>query len=220
MSNKAIKKIEKKLEKKEKSFKNDKKFDNETKLFVEAEPKKEKKDKKVVSKPKSKVCVKKDTSKEKEYNKFDEALANAISECHNLKTLIKNIKNDLKILQTAHKLELKANVKKAVKNKKTNHKASGFASCKVVTGKLAEFIGVEPGTELSGPKITSKVWDEFKNRNLVYEQDKRILRVDKTISELFNVPMSVNDSTEHNDPAGLNFGNIQKFIKNLLKNAT
>jgi len=122
----------------------------------------------------------------------------------------------LKKLQATHKSELKKARTARKSEKSKNHKPTGFARLKPVTGKLAEFIGVESGTELSGPEITAKIWAELKNRNLTFEDDKRVLRVDKTVAKLFNVPMSVNDSTKHDDPNGLNFGNLQKYIKNAM----
>ena len=114
---------------------------------------------------------------------------------------------------------------KTEKSKRSeNHKPTGFARLRPVSGKLAGFIGVDSGAELSGPEVTKKVWAELKNRNLTYQGDEkkgvkgdqRVLRVDDEVSKLFNIPMSVNKSVDHKDANGFNFGNLQKYIKNAM----
>jgi hypothetical protein len=159
-------------------------------------------------------------------DKFEEQLTSTQEECSKLKELIKTVSTSLKKLQTAHKSEVKK--MKTKKSKRSeNHKPTGFARLRPVSDKLADFIGVEKGTELSGPAITKKVWAELKNRNLTYQGDEkkgvkgdqRVLRVDDEVSKLFNVPMSVNKSADHKDPNGFNFGNLQKYIKNAMTDA-
>jgi len=99
---------------------------------------------------------------------------------------------------------------------------TGFIKQMVVPERLAKFIGVPAGSSLSGPEITSKVWEQMRSRNLVYSEDKRVLRTNKEVSAVFGVPESVNKSTHFKDPNGFNFCTIQKFIANVLNsdNAT
>jgi hypothetical protein len=158
-----------------------------------------------------------------EQNKFENQLSTTQEECSKLKELVKSVSESLKKLQSSHKSEVKKMSTK--KSKKTETRTpTGFARLRPVTGKLATFIGVESGTELSGPEITKRVWGELKNRGLTYKGDEkkgvkgdqRVLRVDKEVSQLFNVPMSVNNSTSHKDANGFNFGNLQKYIKNAM----
>ena len=96
------------------------------------------------------------------------------------------------------------------------HAPTGFAKPQPVPDKLAKFIGVKSGTELTGPTITSKVWTQLKERGLTYEKDRRVFRTDKEVSELFNVPSSVNKSQDHRDKKGFNFCNLQTYIANAL----
>jgi hypothetical protein len=104
------------------------------------------------------------------------------------------------------------------------HKSTGFTKLKPVYGKFAKFIGVKNGTELSGPETTKKVWEQFKLRGLTFQgdgnhhKDERILRVDDEVSKLLNVPMTVNNSTNHRDANGLNFSNLQRYINNAMNN--
>jgi chromatin remodeling complex protein RSC6 len=112
------------------------------------------------------------------------------------------------------------------KQKKYIHKPTGFAKPQKVPSKLAKpqkvpsklakFIGVEAGDELTGPDITLKVWDQLKKRDLTYDKDRRVFRTNKEVSELFNIPMSVNESINYRDEKGFNFCNLQKYIKNAL----
>jgi hypothetical protein len=55
------------------------------------------------------------------------------------------------------------------------------------------------------------VYRLLKERNLVYIKDKRVFRVDKEISQIFNIPMSVNQYNEVHEN-GFNFRNIQSYI--------
>lgn len=135
-----------------------------------------------------------------------------------------------KIIKDLQKQQEKNDLKKNIKDlqkqnyqqKQQNHKNTGFAKLRPVPCKLATFIGVVPGTELSGPVITKKVWSELKSRNLTFQgdenrglkSDQRVLRVDDEVSKIFNIPMSVNNSVDSKDPNGFNFGNLQKYIRN------
>lgn len=157
-------------------------------------------------------------------DKFDEHLKNVELSYSEAKKLLHSLHTNIKKLQAVHKSELKrAKVKKSKRSEK--HKPTGFARLRPVTGKMAEFINVESGTELSGPEITAKVWSVLKSRGLTYKGDEakgvkgdqRVLRADKEVSELFFVPMSVNKSTKPDDEDGFNFGNLQFYIKQAME---
>jgi hypothetical protein len=199
----------------------------------ETEQKVEKKTSKKETKPEKETKPKPEPEPEQEAkpeqpcDKFEEQLSSTQEECGKLKELLKSVSESLKKLQSAHKSEVKK--MKTRKNKRSeNHKPTGFARLRPVTGQLAGFIGVESGTELSGPEVTKKVWAVLKSRNLTYQGDEkkgvkgdqRVLRVDEEVSKLFNVPMSVNKSVDCKDPNGFNFGNLQKYIKNAMTGAT
>jgi hypothetical protein len=199
---------------------------SETQQKVEKNTSKKEK-KEVKEEVKEEVKPEQEAKPEQPCDKFDEQLSSTQEECGKLKELLKSIGDRLKKLQATHKSEVKK--MKSRKNKRSeNHKPTGFARLRPVTGKLAHFIGVESGTELSGPEVTKKVWAVLKSRNLTYQGDEkkgvkgdqRVLRVDEEVSKLFNVPMSVNKSVDHKDAEGFNFGNLQKYIKNAMTDSS
>ena len=143
--------------------------------------------------------------------------AEAYTECQEtlktLKDMIYVAAKQLKALETAYNYD----IKKTKKNKQKRlvpHKPTGFAKPQKIPKELAKFIGVPSGTELTGPKLTSKIWDQLKARKLTYDKDNRVFRTDDEVSALFKVPKSVNKSTYHRDDNGFNFCNLQRFIKN------
>lgn len=145
-------------------------------------------------------------------DKFEEYLSQIETTYQEARKQLHLLYRSVQRLKTIHRSDLKrAKVKKTKRTEK--HKPTGFARTRPIPEKMASFIGVEPGTELTGPEITRKVWGVLKDRNLTFENDKRVLRVDNEVSNLFFVPMSVNDSTQSNDENGFNFGNLQFYIK-------
>lgn len=132
-----------------------------------------------------------------------------------MKAQLKNFREDIKKLSDLHRAELKTASKKTKKNKKP-HVPTGFECKRSYFGKLAEFIGVQDGTCLNGPELTSRVWDAFRKRDKLLSTDNRIILVDKESSELFNVPMSVNKITNSKDENGFNFCTLQKYLKPLI----
>lgn len=199
-SGKAVKNVEKTQSKKQTK--------TETKKVEEHEEHVEQKEQKQVSSDK---CV--------------EQLQTSVENLNKLKEMCKAVYADLKKAQNLHTSELKKAKSARKSERKKNHNPTGFARLRPVTGKLADFIGVESGAELSGPAVTKRVWQELKNRNLTWKGDEkegvkgdqRVLRVDDDVAKLFNVPKSVNNSTNHKDPNGLNFGNLQRYIKNAME---
>jgi hypothetical protein len=99
--------------------------------------------------------------------------------------------------------------------KKINKK-SGFAKNKYIPKNLAEYLGIPESSLLTGPEIMKKVWSKLKEKDLLYDKDKRVLRVDADTSKLFNVDMAVNQSVDPKDPNGFNFSNLKKYIKNAI----
>lgn len=161
-----------------------------------------------------------------EINKFNNLFKNKLKKEKSIYE--KTIKKKDKIINDIeYKLDNNTNIILKIGNKKykiinktnraKNHKPTGFTHPRPVKKKLADFIGIKAETELSGPQITSKVWDKLKERNLVYEKDKRVLRVDDEVSKLFNIPISVNKSTSHKDRNGFNFDNLQCYIKRAMQ---
>ncbi|ATZ80414.1 hypothetical protein BMW23_0359 [Bodo saltans virus] len=141
---------------------------------------------------------------------FDSETQSLREQVHQLKHLISSVLCNVKKLEQAHKTEMKSdNTKKT----KKIHKPTGFEQPKFVVDKLAEFLGIPNKTPMMGPTLTKMLWDKFFALNLVYEKDKRILRVNNEISKLLNVTMDVNNSISVKDEKGLNFKTLQKVIK-------
>jgi hypothetical protein len=82
--------------------------------------------------------------------------------------------------------------------------------------KLSTFLKIDDNTELPKKEIFQIVWNEFEKRGLIYEKNKRVLRVDNETSELFNIPMSVNNSTDHRDKHCFNYSSLQRCIMSML----
>ena len=148
------------------------------------------------------------------FDKQHDALLTSLTE---LKNKVREFSFSMKKLEIAYKHDVKKASKQKKKRKLTS-KATGFIKKSQVPERLAKFLHIEEGTELSGPEITKMVWAELKARNLQYDGDKRIFRTDKEVSKVFNVPDSVNQSTNHKDKGGFNFCNIQKYISYALGN--
>lgn len=149
-------------------------------------------------------------------SKFDTLFRAVQAELKDIKDRQSGLTLTLRKLESAHRAEIKS-VRKHKQKRNGTHKPTGFAKPQVVPEKLAKFIGVRGGAELTGPEITSAVWKQLKSRNLTYENDKRVFRTNKEVSALFNVPASVNNSVDHRDENGFNFCNLQTYIAHALK---
>jgi chromatin remodeling complex protein RSC6 len=149
-------------------------------------------------------------------SKFDTLFKLVQSELKDIKDRQSGLTLTLRKMESAHRAEIKS-VRKHKQKRNGLHKPTGFAKPQVVPEKLAKFIGVKGGSELTGPEITSAVWKQLKSRNLTYENDKRVFRTNKEVSALFNVPVTVNTSVDHRDENGFNFCNLQTYIAHALK---
>jgi chromatin remodeling complex protein RSC6 len=149
-------------------------------------------------------------------SKFDTLFRAVQAELKEIKDRQSGLTLTLRKLESAHRAEIKS-VRKHKQKRNGQHKPTGFAKPQVVPEKLAKFIGVKGGSELTGPEITSAVWKQLKSRNLTYEKDKRVFRTNKEVSALFNVPATANNSVDHRDENGFNFCNLQTYIAHALK---
>lgn len=145
--------------------------------------------------------------------KFENELNTIREEMKNVKEKLHTLSSSLKSLESAYNHDMRRvakTTKRRVKVKKT-----GFAKQKLVPDKLADFIKVARGTEMSGPEITKNVWKQLQERNLCTADDKRVFRTNKEVTELFGVPTSVNKCKDYKDRVnGFNFYNLQRYIKN------
>ena len=151
---------------------------------------------------------------------INEMIHNFDSMCDNI---LQKITEDYKSQkEEIRKLKLKYHhdVKKAkkVKNQVKIKKATGFTKIEPVPDGLARIINVKKGTILSRTQVTKKIYGYIKENNLYYEKNKRVLRADKLLKEVFNLSDNVNKSTFEKDKNGFNFYNIQKYISKCYNN--
>lgn len=135
--------------------------------------------------------------------------------------LCDNLINDINENAKKHKEQIrnlknlfKKEIKNSIKYKKKNikKKNTGFTTNEVVPKVLCDLINVEYGTKMPRTILTKKIYQILKDRNLYYEQDKRILRADDEIKKIFDLSDQVNNSTSCDDEHSFNFYNIQTYI--------
>jgi len=133
------------------------------------------------------------------------------SELRVMRENLQKMHSNFKKLDSAYRYDLKKLTQRKPK-RTSSHEPTGFAKAKKVNAKLARFLNIPEGSELTGPQITSAVWKQLKDRNLTYEKDKRVFRTNNEVTEIFGVPVGVNTSTDHRDKDGFNFCNLQTYI--------
>ncbi len=141
-------------------------------------------------------------------DKFEEDINNQIEIIKRLKVFAKEIKQAYQ--QDIVKI-------KRMRRQKVNSTETGFNKKVVLPNELCKLVNIDNGTIMSLPEYTSKIYQELKKRNLVYENDKRIYRVDKQFSEILGIKDSVNKSITYPDENGLNIGTMQSYINDALK---
>ena len=122
--------------------------------------------------------------------------------------ILKTLHNNLKILYKEVLKERKELQKKSNKNnkkKKKKNNLSGFAVPTKITKELAEFLNLEPDTEISRTDVTSLICKYIKDNNLQNPDNKKIILPDDKLKKLFNGYLSEEDQLE--------FFNIQSYLK-------
>lgn len=147
--------------------------------------------------------------------KFSQQFGSLKKEFKLVKETLGLLSSSLRKLESAYNYDIKK-VAKSKPKRKGEHKKTGFLKPKPVPEKFAKFIEVEAGAELSGPQITSKVWDQLRKRGLI-TKDKRVFKTNKELTAIFGIPKSVNDSTSHEDKQGFNFRSLQTYIANAMR---
>ncbi len=141
--------------------------------------------------------------------KFEEDINNQFE-------IIKRLKQFTKDIRQSYQQDI-IKIRK-MKRQKENSNITGFNKKISLPDKFTELIGVDKNTEMSIPELTSKIYQELKKRNLQYENDKRIYRVDKQFMDVLSIKDTVNKSTNYPDENGFNIGTMQTYINNALKN--
>ena len=106
--------------------------------------------------------------------------------------------------------------KKLEKKKNQVDSKAGINKPEPIPDCLATFIGVPKGTVMARTKLGGKIYQECKERGLVYPEDNRIIRVDDELAKIFKTTKKVNKSTNIKDrelDQAINFYNLSSYIK-------
>jgi hypothetical protein len=147
---------------------------------------------------------------ENEYNELQ-------TELTKLQEQVTLCKNKLKKF---YKLTCKE-VNKATRNKKNSSKRSptGFDKPCDVPQLLKTLLNINDSEQVARPVITKKIYEYIDSNNLRDIADKRVLRVNDNLAKALSLTSQevkvINASSSPKDKAGLNFYNIQKYIKKL-----
>lgn len=137
-----------------------------------------------------------------------------IKKCEELlETMKKNYneqKKDVNKLMKMYNKEFKKKGKVATKKPRK----TGFNTLQPVPKKLIKLIGLEEGAKMKRPEVSKRIWEVLEDRGLIYEGDKRVLRADKEIREVFNLSEDVNNNTDAKNPNGFTMYNLPKHIAN------
>jgi len=148
--------------------------------------------------------------------KFKTALLELRNEITNQTKVLKDLKVGVRKLETSYQHDInRAVLTKRKKNGPT--KATGFIKELKLSKELADLIGENEGTMISMPAYTKRFYQMLKTEQLLYEKDGRVLRANDQIKKAFNLPDSVNSSTDFRDTNGFNFYTLQKHIATVNK---
>ncbi len=146
--------------------------------------------------------------------KFQKEIDGIYEQLNDFSEKIKSLKNNLKKLESSYTNDLNKVHKMRRINGKPK-KESGFVAKREVPEELAKFIKADKNISMSLPEYTKKFCEELKNRNLIYENDKRVYRADRDIMKIFGFTDEVNKSINPKDKNGFNFGTLQKHINSV-----
>jgi len=180
---------------------------------AEEKPKKEKKPKKEAKveepKPEVKADVKEEAPAEDSYDKVHASMAEIVVE---LVAGLKKAKDTLKLMDKAHKKEIRASGKgRRSRVNKEDRKPSGFNRATPVPKEYIELLKLEPGTELKRTAVTKKFYEYVHEHGLqskmiekdgVKKLDKRVIIPDAPLRKALNLK----------EGEELNFKNFQKHL--------
>jgi len=134
---------------------------------------------------------------------------------------LKLLRSEAKKLQSAYEGDLNR-VRKSKKKRSGKFQPTGFIKETTLPNDLADLIGVQHGTKMSTPALTSKLYEVFEQRGSFLEKsngkrNRRVFVADAEMLRVFGLPKEVNDSTDFNDMNGFNFKTLQKHISRCLK---
>lgn len=113
------------------------------------------------------------------------------------------------------KREYQKKMNKLDRRANNGKKLVGINNVTRIPDSLADLIGVKRGTEMARTELGKRVHNIFKSRDLLYEHNKRIMRVDDELAKIFGTTTDVNKSVNEKADIdiGINFYNLQSYIK-------
>lgn len=145
----------------------------------------------------------------KEYNDLHDKI-------ENITNVIKSLRIEVRGLRTSYMSDINLALKQKRIRLSTSSK-TGFVKPRRLSDELCSLIGEPKGTEMSIPDYTKRFYEVLRTRNLFYENDKRVFRADAQLLKLFQLPSSVNDSTDFQDKNGFNFSTLQSILSKTIR---
>jgi hypothetical protein len=127
---------------------------------------------------------------------------------------IKKLNQDLKELKNYYNQDI-IKIQKLSKYNNTN--TVGFKKKIVIPDVLCKLVNINLKSELTVPEFTRLIYNELKKRNLQYDKDKRIYRIDNEFKNIFDLSFDVNNSITYPDKNGFNIGTMQYYIFKVIK---
>lgn len=129
---------------------------------------------------------------------------------------MKLVREELKKIKQTYITEQK---KLSDKKAKLHSEPTGINKQLEIPDKLAHLVGENKGVKMTQAQYTSKFYKNvLEKRGLFLVDNKKVLRADDEILELFNLDPVVNSSTSDKDKNGFNFYTLPKYISRAIKN--
>lgn len=151
--------------------------------------------------------------------KYPTEIKDIVNDYNVMNELMKKLRPKIMSLRQ-HYLHDVTKIEKTKRIKKANRSGNGgFKGKHVLPEDLAEFLdyGTDEKIELTIPELTKRFWEIVRKKGLVYEKDGRIFRPNEELKKIFNLPDSVDTSTNFNDRSGFNFTTLQRYFSQKLK---
>ena len=162
-----------------------------------------------------------------EVTKVADSILDSENEYNELQNELTKLQEQVSLCKTKLKKFYKVTsreMNKIHKSKKNSIKRSptGFDKPTDVPASLKTLLNISDGEQVARPVITKKIYSYINDNNLRDTTDKRVLRVNDSLAHAFKLSSQevkiINSSTSVKDESGLNFYNIQKYIKKLYLN--
>jgi len=133
-----------------------------------------------------------------------------------LTSIFSTLKTDFKTLGKDVAKEMKAAIKASSKKRKNSgdRKPSGFTKPTRISDEMANFLGVEHGTEMARTAVSKEIHRYVEKHNLKQEGNGRYFRADAKLAKLLNYHYKGDD-----EKLKLGYFNLQKYMKHHFQKA-